>query len=151
MIAVDHGAAACVGLHAAMHGPRFEALEPIRPGVRTPWGVFGQDIAPGLVRRPDHGRQYRSQVFQEELRFWGITSSPAFVREPEGHGGAERLIRTLQENLLGLNTFATVEDLRLALHEFQRQSNETWLIGRQGYQTPAQVRHEQCCLLAEAA
>jgi putative transposase len=92
-----------------------------------------------------------SQVFQEELRFLGITSSPAFVREPEGNGGTERFIRALKEHLLWLTTFDTVEDLRLALHEFQRQDNETWLIGRHGYKTPAQVRHEQCCKLAEAA
>jgi putative transposase len=39
----------------------------------------------------------------------------------------------------------TLEALRLALHEFQRQYNETWLIGRHGYKAPAQVRHEQCC------
>ena len=69
---------------------------------------------------------------QEELRFLGITSSPAFVREPEGSGCAERFIRTLKENLLWLTTFDTVEELRLALHEFQRLYNETWLIGRHG-------------------
>ena len=69
----------------------------------------------------------------------GITSSPAFVREPEGNGCAERFIRTLKENLLWLKTFDTVEELRLALHEFQRQYNETWLIGRHGYKAPAQV------------
>jgi hypothetical protein len=45
----------------------------------------------------------------------------------------------------------TVEELRLALHEFQRQYNETWLIGRHGYKTPAQVRHAQRCALADAA
>jgi hypothetical protein len=28
-----------------------------------------------------------------------------------------------------------VEELRLALHEFQRHYNETWLIGRHGYKT----------------
>lgn len=150
-IAVDHCTAECVGIHAAMHGTRFEALEPIRQGVCTHFGVFGQDSAQGLVLRHDHGSQYMSHVFQEELRFLGITSSPAFVREPEGNGCAERFIRTLKENLLWLKTFDTVEDLRLALHEFQRQYNETWLLGRHGYKTPAQVRHEQCCLLAEAA
>jgi hypothetical protein len=37
----------------------------------------------------------------------------------------------------------TVEDLRLELHVFQRQDHETWLMGRQGYKTPAQVRYEQ--------
>jgi len=120
-IAVDHCAAECVGIHAAMHGTRFEGLEPIRPGVCTHFGVCGQDSAHGLVLRHDHGSHYMSHVFQEELRFLGITSAPAFVREPEGNGCAERCIRTLKEHLLWLKTFDTVEDLRLALHEFQRQ------------------------------
>ena len=92
-----------------------------------------------------------SQVFQEELRFLGIISSPALVREPEGNGCAERFIRTLKENLLWLTTFNTVEDLRLALHALQRQYNETWLIGRHGYKAPAQGRQEQQGALAEAA
>ena len=149
--AVDHYSAECVGIHAAQQGTRFEALEPIRQGVCTYFGAFEQDSAQGLALRHDHGSQYMSRVFQEELRFLGITSSPAFVREPEGNGCAERFIRTLKENLLWLKTFETVEDLRLALHEFQRQYNETWLIGRHGYKAPAQVRHEQQCALATAA
>jgi len=150
-IAVDHCSAECVGMHAAKQGTRFEALEPIRQGVRMALGAFGHDVAQGLVLRHDHGSQYRSHVFQEERRFLGITSSPAFVREPEGHGCAERFIRTLKANLLWLKTFDTVEDLRLALHEFQRQYNATWLIGRHGYKAPAQVRQEQRCALAHAA
>ena len=150
-ITVDHCSAECVGIHAAKQGTRFEALEPIRQGVHTAFGAFGQDIAQGLLLRHDHGSQYMSHLFQEELRFLGITSSPAFVREPEGNGCAERFIRTLKENLLWLKTFDTVEELCLALHEFQRQYNETWLIGRHGYKAPAQVRREQRCALAEAA
>ena len=35
-IAVDHCTAECVGIHAAKSGNRFEALEPIRQGVREP-------------------------------------------------------------------------------------------------------------------
>ena len=150
-IAVDHCSAACVGIHAAKQGTRFEALEPMRQGVRTSFGTFGQHIAQGLVLRHDHGSQYMSHAFQEELRFLGIASSPAFVREPEGNGCAERFIRTLKENLLWLQTFEPVEELRLALHAFQRQYNETWLLGRHGYKAPAQVRYEQQCILAAAA
>jgi putative transposase len=149
--AVDHDSAECVGIHAAKQGTRFEALEPIRQGVRTACGAFGQDIAQGLLLRHDHGSQYMSHVLQEELRFVGSTSSPAFVREPEGNGCAERFIRTLKEHLLWLKTFDTVEALRVALHEFQRQYHATWLLGRHGYKTPAQVRHEQCGTWAAAA
>lgn len=56
-IAVDHCSAECVGIHAAKQGTRFEALEPIRQGVRTHFGAFGQDSAQGLVLRHDHGSQ----------------------------------------------------------------------------------------------
>ncbi len=56
-----------------------------------------------------------SDTFQTEMRFLGIQSSPAYVRAPEGNGCAERFIRTLKENLLWLQTFHTVEKLRLAL------------------------------------
>jgi transposase InsO family protein len=150
-IAVEHYAAECMGIQAAKQGTRFEALEPLRQGVRTAFGAFGQDIAQGLGLRHDHGSQYMSQVLQEEVRLLGISSSPAFVREPEGNGCAERFIRTLKENLLWLTTFDSVEELRLALHAFQRQYNETWLIGRPGYKAPAQVRQEQYWALADAA
>ena len=90
-------------------------------------------------------------MFQEELRCLGSTSSPAFVRAPEGNGCAERFIRTRKEHLLWLKMFDPVEALRLALHEFQQQYNATWLMGRHGYKAPAQVRYEQRCPLAEAA
>lgn len=142
-VAVDHCSAECVGIHTAKHGTRFEALEPIRQGVRDHFGAFRQGRADGLRLRHDHGSQYMSQVFQDELAFLGIASSPAFVREPQGNGCAERFIRTLKENLLWITTFETVEDLRRALLEFKKSYNEAWLIGRHGYHTPAQVRQQQ--------
>ena len=66
-----------------------------------------------------------------------------FVREPEGNGVAERFIRTLKENLLWVRTFDTIEELRAALVEFAHHYNETWLVARHGYRTPAQVRADQ--------
>jgi putative transposase len=150
-VAVDHCSAECVGIHAARRGTRFEALEPIRQGIRAHCGAFGQEVARGLVLRHDHGSQYMSQVFQDELRFLGIASSPAFVREPQGNGCAERFIRTLKENLLWITTFKTVEDLRVALLEFKQRYNETWLIGRHGYKTPSQVRQEQLAMFGKQA
>jgi putative transposase len=56
-IAVDHCSAEWVGIHAAKQGTRFEALEPIRQGVRTHFGGFGKAVAHALVRRHDHGSQ----------------------------------------------------------------------------------------------
>lgn len=139
-VAVDHYTAECVGIHAAHRGARFEALEPLRQGLRVHFGGYSAAIAPGLTLRHDHGSQYMSDHFQGELRFLGITSSPAFVREPQGNGCAERFIRTLKEQLLWVEAFATVEDLRRALLAFKERYNHEWLIERLGYRTPAAAR-----------
>ena len=142
-VAVDHGSAECVGPHASRRADRFEALEPVRQAVRERFGAFAEDVAAGLRLRHDHGSQYVSHDFQAEIRFLGLESSPAFVREPEGNGCAERFIRTLKENLLWVRRFETVEELRLALQQFRRTYNQGWIVERHGYRTPAQVRAAQ--------
>jgi transposase InsO family protein len=127
-VAVDHCTCECIGLHASLRGDRFEALEPIRQGVREHFGGFEKGIAGGLSIRHDHGSAYMSHDFRRELEFLGMVSSPSFVREPEGNGCAERFIRTLKENLLWVRNFATVAELVEALREFKRTYNERWLI-----------------------
>ena len=72
--AVDHCSLECVGIHAAQRGTRFEALEPLRQGVRERFGAFAPRAAQGLALRHDHGSQYMSHDFQEELAFLGIAT-----------------------------------------------------------------------------
>jgi transposase InsO family protein len=150
-VAVDHCSAECVGVHASRRADRFEALEPVRQAVRERFGAFAKGVAAGLQLRHDHGSQYVSHDFQAEIRFLGVESSPAFVREPEGNGCAERFIRTLKENLLWVRRFETVEELRSALQQFRRTYNQGWIIERHGYKTPAQVRADQIGQLPMAA
>ena len=150
-ITVDHCSAECVGIHASRSADRFQALEPVKQAVRQCHGGFAKGIAAGLRLRHDHGSQYVSHDFQAEIRFFGIESSPAFVREPEGNGCAERFIRVLKENLLWVRRFDTVEELRLALLAFRQTYNQSWIIERHGYRTPAQVRAEQTTALPMAA
>jgi putative transposase len=150
-VAVDHCSAECVGIHASRSADRFEALEPLRQGVRRHFGGFAKGITRGLVVRHDHGSQYMAHDFQKELRFLGTESSPAFVRTPEGNGCAERFIRTLKENLLWVRGFATVEELRQALLAFRKAYNATWLIERHGFRPPGAIREEQLSAAALAA
>jgi putative transposase len=150
-ITVDHCSTECVGIHASRSADRFQALEPVKQAVRQCHGGFAKGIAAGLRLRHDHGSQYVSHDFQAEVRFLGIESSPAFVREPEGNGCAERFIRTLKENLLWVRYFTTLEELRLALQAFKELYNQTWIIERHGYQTPAQVRARQIAAMPMAA
>jgi len=138
-IAVDHATSECVGIHAAKIGTRFEALEPIRQGVRDRFHGFDRAVAAGLTLRHDNGSQYTSDHFQSEIRFLGIESSPSFVRSPEGNGCAERFIRTLKEQLLWIQSFDDVEQLRQGLRAWAKLYNETWLVQRHGHLTPCQA------------
>jgi hypothetical protein len=73
-----------------------------------------------------------SNDFQNEIRCFGIVSSPAFVRQPEGNGVAERAVRTLKEQLLWVRHFATVGELRQALAAFAAEYNASWMRQRHG-------------------
>ena len=142
-VAVEHANSEIIGIHAARSANRFEALEPVRQGVHRCFGSIAPGVARGLKLRHDHGSNYMSGDFQDEIKCLGIEASPSFVREPEGNGVAERFIRTLKENLLWVRTFKTIEELRAELVAFARRYNETWLVARHGYKTPARVREEQ--------
>src|SRR5687768_1897907 len=52
-IAVDHFTAECVGIHAAKRGTRFEALKPLRQGIREHFDGYRQNVATGLALRHD--------------------------------------------------------------------------------------------------
>ena len=149
--AVDHFTGECVGIHGALIGNRFEALEPIRQGIKTYFGDYDKNIASGLLLRHDHGSQYMSMHFQKELGFLGMTSSPSFVRSPEGNGVIERFFRTLKEQLLWVRHFETVEQVCEALHEFKQRYNEHWIMQRHNYRTPKQVRDEWLADMMTAA
>lgn len=148
--AIDHCTAECVGSHAAKRATRFEALEPIRQGVREHFGGYAKGAATALELRHDHGSQYMSDHFQREIAFLGIESSPAFVRAPEGNGCIERFFRTLKEQLLWIRYFRDAEEVRLAVADWARVYNEQWLIERHGHRAPAARRRELLALKVPA-
>jgi len=120
---LEHYTGECLGIHAAQYSSRHEALEPIRQAIKHVFGVYEAKVVNGVLVRHDHGSQSVSHDFQAELRFLGLTSSPSFVRSPEGNGGIERFFRTLKEQLLWLREYDEEEALRLALYEFRDRYN----------------------------
>lgn len=147
-VVVDHCTGECLGVRAALRGTRFEAIECLREAVRLTKGRYDVRVAEGTKLRHDHGSQFISHAFQDELQTLGIESSPSFVRQPEGNGCVERFIRTMKEQLLWLQRYRTVAELNQALREFAERFNNHWIIGRIGYRTPAAHRR---ILLGEAA
>ena len=78
---------------------RFAALQPISMGLAGLYGSTAAGAARGLALRMDHGSQYLSDHFTNQIKFWGIQPSYAFVAEPQTNGVAERFNRTLKEQI----------------------------------------------------
>jgi transposase InsO family protein len=138
--AVEHWNAECVGWHVCKIGDRFAALEPIAMGVERIFGRVERDVARGLSLRLDHGTQYLADHFLNQVRFWGIHPSFAFVEQPQTNGVAERFNRTLREQALAGRIFRNLEKVRAAVSEFVERYNQHWRLEKLGYLSPVMAR-----------
>ena len=140
--AVDHWNAECVGWHVCKVGSRFAALEPVAQGLRRRYGSVEADAARGLALRMDHGSQYLSDHFLNQVRYWGIRPSFGLREEPETNGVVERWNRTLKEQAVYGRVFRNLADVRAAVAEFVERDNEDWRLEKLAYRTPLEAREE---------
>jgi transposase InsO family protein len=139
---IEHWNAECMGWYVTKRGDRFAALEPITMGIENAFGGTGPGIARGLHLRIDHGSQYKSDDFINQIRYWGITPSMGFVREPETNGVVERFNRTFKEQVIHGRVFQGVEDLRKCVERFISDYNKSWLLEKLNYKSPLEARSE---------
>lgn len=141
---IDHCNDELLAWHAAKKGDRFAALEPVREAVKRTYGAVGKGIVSntGLFLRSDHGSQYDSKDFQNELKFLGLQHSPAFVRSPQCNGIIERFHRTLQEQVFDVYRFTTLEEAKTVIGEFIERYNHDWIMQRLGYRSPIEYRNQ---------
>lgn len=147
--AVDHFDACCVGLHTVKTGNRFAALQPIAQGLKTEFGATDAEAGRGLALRMDHGTQYTADDFLNQIKFWGIAPSFAFVAEPQTNGVAERFNRTLKEQAIHGRIFKNVEEVRAAVNAFKDLYNRHWRLEKLGFMSPLEAR--QAYALRKAA
>jgi len=140
-IAVDHFNSECVGYHVCKEGTRFNALEPIRMGLDAIFGAVGRDAALGLALRMDHGCQYTSDHFLNQIAFWGIAQSFSFVAQPQGNGIAERFIKTLKQQAIYGRVFRNAQEIYQAVATFVHAYNHHWRIERLRFLTPVEARN----------
>lgn len=138
--AVDHWNAECVGWHVCKTGDRYAALQPISMALSRLYGNVEKGIARGLSLRMDHGTQYLSDHFLNQIKFWGLTPSFAFVAEPQTNGVAERFNRTLKEQAIYGRVFRTVDDVREAVRIFVDLYNSEWRVEKNGFRSPDEIR-----------
>ena len=100
---------------------RVQGWEPVcgaradRPGARRIYGALRRRQRRGLALRMDHGSQYLSDHFLNQIRYWGIRPSYGFVEEPETNGVAERWNRTLKEQATHGRIFQNLKEVRAAV------------------------------------
>ena len=96
---------------------RFAALDPVAQGLRRRYGSVEADTGRGLALRMDHGSQYLSDHFLNQVRYWGIRPSFGLLEEPETNGVVERWNRTLKEQAVYGRVFQNLADVRAAVAE----------------------------------
>jgi putative transposase len=136
----EHWNAELLGWHVAQRGTRYEAVQALGMAVHQQFGHLGAGAARGLALRHDHGSNFMADVFQKQIRFWGMAPSYAFVGEPETNGVVERLFRTLKEQALHGRFFETIDEVRDAVRAFVARYNAEWLIEKNGHRSPADMR-----------
>lgn len=139
-VAVEHWSAECVGWHVAKRGTRYAALQPISMALNEVYGSLCPGVARGVSLRMDHGTQYLSDHYLNQLRYWGIAPSFAFISEPQTNGVAERFNRTLKEQAIYGRVFRNVEEVRQAVGDFVELYNEYWLPEKNRGFSPRQMR-----------
>ena len=87
----------------------------------------------------DHGTQYLSDHFQNQVKFWGIAPSFAFLEQPQTNGVAERFFRTLKEQVIYGRIFRTTVEVRQAVGAFVEQYNRQWRVEKNGFRTPHEL------------
>jgi putative transposase len=136
---VDH----CTGeawVDAAPRMDRWAAADLLREAICDRFGSVEAGAAAGLKLRHDGGSCFRSAHYQAEIDHLAIDRSPAFAYEPETNGVVEKFIQTLKEQVLWIERFDTLEQLRARIRQFTNDYNNHWLLERHGYRTPRQAR-----------
>ena len=136
----EHWNAELLGWHVAKRGTRFEAIQAVGMAVRQQFSHLEAGAARGLALRHDHGSNFMSEVFQKQVKFWGMAPSYAFVGEPETNGCIERLFRTLKEQVVHGRIYRTIDEVRDAVRAFATRYNAERLIEKNGYRSPDAAR-----------
>lgn len=139
---IEHWNAECMGWHLSKRGTRFAAIEAMTRALERGYGRTACDVATGLALRVDQGSQFLSEGFVNQMRYWGISLSKGFVREPETNGVVERFHRTFKEQVIHGRGYHSIEDLEVAVSAFIARYNEEWLLEKLGHHSPIDARRK---------
>ena len=138
--AVDHCTGECLAIGVTQEVTTGSWHSVFHTAIRSVRSELVPACMAGLTVRHDNLPLFRSRKFRAPLRALGVRFSRSPILAPWMNGCAERFVRTLKENLLAIQSFGDLSDLRHALKAFQDVYNREWLLERAGYRSPAEVR-----------
>lgn len=141
---IDHFNDELISWHIQKIGNRYAAMTPVRRAVKKIFNSLDKDVCKNtaLRLRSDHGSQYDSQDFMNEMKYLGLDMSKAYVRSPECNGIIERFHRTLNEQVFAVTVLESLEHAQQVLEEFVNNYNQNWLLHRLKLKSPIQYRIE---------
>lgn len=147
---VDCGCRTALGVVVAKEQDAVTLLDSLRESLEAEFG--SSDAVPdGLEWRTDHGPQFTGGDARDLCDAWGLDHTFAPIGRPTGNSVVERFIRTLKEEVLWLQDFATVEDVRRAVEAWWPTYNQRRPHQALKYQTPHEVRAFKLAPMALAA
>lgn len=147
---VDCGCRSALGIVVAKEQDALTLLGSMRAALVAEFG--SPDAVPdGLELRSDHGAQFTGGDARDLCREWNVHHTFAPIGRPTGNSVVERFIRTLKEEVLWIQDFRTVEDVRRAVEAWLPIYNARRPHQALAYQTPAERRALKLSPLAMAA
>ena len=147
---VDCGCRSALGVVVAKEQDAMTLLASMRNALETQFGSR-DDVPDGLEWRTDHGPQFTGGDARDLCDAWRVEHTFAPIGRPTGNSVVERFIRTLKEEVLWLQDFATVEDVRRAVDAWWPTYNARRPHQALKYQTPSEVRALKLAPMALAA
>jgi transposase InsO family protein len=139
---IDCGCRSVLGLTVTkdQHGPAV--LASVEEALRE---AFGEPkcVPAGVELRTDHGPQYTGADCAALVARWYLLHTFAPVGRPTGNAVAERVIRTMKEEVVWLRDWETADELREVLLAWQVRYNTRRPHQALGWKTPAEYRAEK--------
>lgn len=143
-IVIDWGDKKLLAAHLSRTGRSQDWITALEQAAASefPMGIrdlpAGCDV-PELVS--DHGSQPASTAFRGACEARGIHQIFASHGNPKGNADAERMMRTIKEELIYSNDFQTFNELETALATWTKRYNEEFLHSTLGYESPIEYEN----------
>lgn len=136
---IDCGCRSLLGCVVAIEQDALTLLTSMREALEEQFGDAA-GVPDGLEWRTDHGPQFTGGDARDLCTEWNVEHTFAPIGRPTGNAVAERVIRTLKEEVLWVQDFDTVDDVRRAVDAWIPLYNERRPHQALKFRTPAEVR-----------